>query len=59
MTDMIVNIMAEVLSILAIATKEAKLGRLSVSTSLTVYLHFLTDTLFRRVFQEVNWKQRH
>jgi hypothetical protein len=34
MTEMIVDVMVEVLSILAIATKEAKLGRLSESMSL-------------------------
>jgi hypothetical protein len=34
MMDVIVDIMVEVLSILAIATKEAKLGRLSESMSL-------------------------
>lgn len=34
MTDMIVHIMVEVLSILAIATKETKLDRLGVSTLL-------------------------
>jgi hypothetical protein len=35
MTEMIVDVMVEVLSILAIATKEATLGRLSESMTLT------------------------
>jgi hypothetical protein len=40
MTDIIVDIMVEVLTILAIATKEVKRGRLSKSKR--VYLPFLT-----------------
>ena len=57
MTNVIVKIMVEVLTVLAIATKEVKRGRLSelmscISTS-------LTDKLFREVLEEVDWKSRH
>ena len=57
MTNMIIQIMVEVLTILAIATKEAKRGRLSelmsgIST-------FLADRLSREVLEEVDGKQRH
>ena len=45
MTEIVIDIMAEVLTILAIATKEAKRGRLS---GLHVDLPFSTDTLFRK-----------
>ena len=41
MTDVVVDIMVEVLSILAIATKEAKFGRLSESMSLIFTVPFL------------------
>ena len=56
-TDMIVEIMVEVLTILAIATKELKRGQLGepmspVSTA-------LTDTLFRDVFEQAEGKQTH
>jgi hypothetical protein len=47
MTDMIVEIMVEVLTILAIATKEVKRGRFSELMS--CILPFLTDRLFRKV----------
>jgi hypothetical protein len=57
MTKRIVSIMAEVLSILAIATKEAKFGQSSESMSLIFTI--LTDSISRHVFQEVYWKSRH
>jgi hypothetical protein len=57
MTNIIVQIMVEVLTILAIATKEVKRGRLS---ELMSYISiFLTDRPFREVFEEVDGKQRH
>jgi hypothetical protein len=46
MTDIIVDIMVEVLTILAIATKEVKRGRLS--ESMLCRLSFLTDTLVQK-----------
>ena len=57
MTNVIVQIMVEVLTVLAIATKEVKRGRLSelmscISTS-------LTNRLFREVLEEVDGKSRH
>ena len=57
MTDMIVEIMVEILRILAIATKEVKRGRISKLMSCIFTL--LTDRLFRKVLQEVDGKQRH
>jgi hypothetical protein len=57
MTNVIVQIMVEVLTILAIMTKEAKRGLLS--ESMPYISTFLTDRLFREVFQEVDGKQRH
>jgi len=57
MTDMIVEIMVEVLAILATATKEVKRGPLSESISRV--LPFLTDKLIRKVLQEVSGEQRH
>jgi hypothetical protein len=53
MRDIINEIMVEVLTILAIATKEAKRGRLS---KLLVDLWFLTETLFRKVREKVDRK---
>ena len=44
MTDIIVDIMIEVLTILAIATKEVKRGRLSESTLYRFTILELTDT---------------
>ena len=44
MTDIIVDIMVEVLTILAIATKEAKRGRLSESMLCRLTILGLTDT---------------
>ena len=44
MTDIIVDIMVEVLTILAIATKEVKRGRLSESTLCRFTILDLTDT---------------
>ena len=53
MTDIVIEIMVEVLTILAITTKELKRGQLSESAS-RVYTAFLTDTLFREVLEEAN-----
>jgi len=50
MTDIIVEIMVEVLTILAITTKKLKCGRLSESTS-RIFTAFLNDALFREVFE--------
>ena len=58
MTDTIVEIMVEVLMILAITTEELKRGKLSESTS-RGSTTLLTDTLFREVFKEADGKQRH
>jgi hypothetical protein len=60
MTDIIVDIMAEVLTILGIATKEVKRGRLSES-SMLCKLRFLTWLIRRgrKVFQEVGGEHRH
>jgi hypothetical protein len=44
MTDIIVDIMVEVLTILAIATKEVKRGRLSESMLYRITILDLTDT---------------
>ena len=57
MTDMIVEIMAEVLTILGIATKEVKRGPLSELISRV--FAFLTDRLIRKVHEEVGGEQRH
>jgi hypothetical protein len=57
MTDMIVEIMVEVINILGIATKEVKSGRFSelMLRSFTILdLH-----LFRKVFKEVGGKHGH
>jgi hypothetical protein len=57
MTNVIVQIMVEVLTILAIATKDVKRGRLSeLMSSIPT---FLTERLFREVLEEVDGKQRH
>jgi hypothetical protein len=58
MTDMIVEIMVEVLTILAIATKEVKRGALSELIS-RVFTLLLADRLIRKVLQEVGGEQRH
>ena len=58
MTDMIVEIMVEVLTILAIATKEVKRGALSELIS-RVFTLLLADRLIRKVLQEVDGEQRH
>jgi hypothetical protein len=57
MTDMIVEIMVDVLTILAIATKEAKRGPLS--ELILCVLPFLTDRFIRKVLEEVGGEQRH
>jgi len=59
MTDMIVEIMVEVLTILAIATKELKRGQLGESMLRHGVFTALTDTLFRDVFEQADGKQRH
>ena len=51
MTDMIVEIMVEVLTFLAVATEEMKCGRLSELIS--IYLAFSTDRLVRKVLEEI------
>jgi hypothetical protein len=56
MMGIIIEIMVEVLTILAIATKEAKRGRFS--ELLSGRLRFLTDTLFRKVYEEVDREHR-
>ena len=53
MTKMIVDIMVEVLTILGIATKEAKRGRFSESTLCRFTIFELIDSPFRKVFEEV------
>ena len=62
MTDIIVEIMGEALTILAIATTEVKRGRFSELESRRVMI-LLTDTLFREVYhlvyQEPAEKGRH
>ena len=47
MTDLITDIMVEVLSILAIVTKDVKQGRLS---------ELIIDTLFRKLHQDDDLK---
>jgi hypothetical protein len=56
MIDMIVKIMVEVLSILGIATKEIKRGRISVSFLYNRLL--LIKKLVRKIPEEVDWKGR-
>ena len=58
MTAMIVEIMAEVLTILAIVTKEVKSGRLSEQTSHGIII-LNSHSSFRKVFQEADRKRRH
>jgi hypothetical protein len=53
MTDIIVQIMVEVLTILAVATKEVERGRLSELNQSYIY-HFFPHTLFRKVLQEAH-----
>ena len=57
MTDMIVEIMVEVLMILAIVTREVKRGQLS--KLLCVCLPFLTERLPRKVLEEIDGEQGH
>ena len=54
MTGVIVEIMVEVLTILAISMKEVKRGQLSEPIS--VCLPFLTDRSIRKGFDEVDWE---
>ena len=57
MTDLVVEIMVEVLTILAIATKEVKCGRLSELMS--DQFGILTEKLSRKIFEEVDREHRH
>ena len=53
MTEMLVEIMVEVLTLLAVATKEMKLGRMSELTPR--HMSTISDSdLFRKVFEEVD-----
>ena len=56
MSEIIVEIMVEVLTILGIATKGVKHGRFSEST--WCLFTILADRLSRKVFQEIDGKQR-
>jgi hypothetical protein len=53
MTEILVEIMVEVLTLLAVATKEMKLGRISELTPRRLSTIFDSD-LFRKVFEEVD-----
>ena len=54
MTNVIIEIMVEVLTILAIATKEVKRGRFSKLKSRRFLI--LADTLFREIHEEIDRK---
>jgi hypothetical protein len=54
MMDTIIGIMVEVLSILGIATKEIKEGRMSKQFSTSVSA--LTEGMFRKVWEEADRK---
>ena len=58
MTDITVEIMAEVLAIIGMATKEVKRGRMS-EFYLSVGLRLLTRIVFRKVPEEVDRKHGH
>jgi hypothetical protein len=53
MTNIIVDIMVEVLTILGIATKEVKRGRFSESMLCRFTILELTDSSVQKVFEEV------
>jgi hypothetical protein len=57
MRVIIIDIMVEVLTILGIVTKEVKSGGLG--ELMPHRLHFLINTSFRKVLQEVGWKHGH
>ena len=57
MTGIAVEIMAEVLKIIGMVTKETKRGRMS--ELIYASLQLLTLILSRKVFEEVDWKHRH
>ena len=57
MTEMVIEIMVEILAILAIATKEVKRGRFSELISRRLRLS--TNMLSREVYQEVGGKHGH
>jgi hypothetical protein len=56
MTDVIMNIMIEVLSILAIATKEVNQGRSSESI---VSYELLLTTFHRKICEQATGQERH
>jgi hypothetical protein len=56
MMDIIVNIVVEVLSILALATKEIRRGR--ASEWIPSDLLLLTDVFFRKLFEQAHGKER-
>jgi len=56
MTDMIIEIMVEVLTVLAIATKEMKRGR--ISELIPSIDPFIDSDIFRKVSEETYRKHR-
>ncbi len=54
MTDIIVKIMVEVLTVLAIATKEIKRGR--ISELIPHRSTIVVSDLFRKVLEETEWR---
>ena len=56
MTEIIVKILVELLSILAIATQEVKQGRLSVSFYSLICHSLLNET--REIWTEASWRER-
>ena len=54
MMDIIIQIMVEVLSILGIATKEIKRGR--ISESFTNEFVIIDRTKFRKIYKAADWK---
>jgi hypothetical protein len=53
MRDIIVRIMAEILSILALATKEMELGRMSALSGLGLKLSFLAHVFLEKYFKKL------
>ena len=58
MTDIIVKIMVEVLSILGIVTKEIGQGQMSTYFSLNMFAKINSRLPFREVSQEIDWQER-
>jgi hypothetical protein len=58
MCDIIVEIMVQVLTILAIATEEVKDGRLSELVVVYILPTILADRIFRENLQEVDGEQK-